>query len=162
RQYRELQRLLQEELGEPPSEATQRLAAEIRRSGEQAAMQEAFPGSRGAAPAAARLSPPMPGSPAEPPSGTLTFLLADIEGFHPSAEPADRADGAARADLWDVLRGEFRRHGGFEARPDAHRAPGESDDSFLVAFWRAGDALACSVAVQRAVAARTEAAAGSA
>src|SRR5262249_3549687 len=51
------------------------------------------------------------------------------------------------ADYQALMRREFRQHRGYEVNEDA--------DSFVVAFARAGDALACAVACRRALAAHS-------
>lgn len=138
RQYRELVRILEQELGEAPSPALERLARQLegqRRSAE------------GAAPAVVPVSPPVSlpvrAAPSLP-SGTVTFLLTDIEG---STSRWEREGDRFRAALTlhhALMRRHFQRHGGHEIK--------EAGDSFIAAFGGAGDALACAVAAQRALA----------
>ena len=81
------------------------------------------------------------------PSGTVTFLLTDIEGStrlweqHPNAMPAALADHDAR------LGAAITAHGGVLVK-----SRGEGDSLFAV-FARATDALAAALAGQRALAA---------
>src|SRR5262249_12672273 len=79
------------------------------------------------------------------PTGTVTFLLTDIEGSTARWERASEVFPAALARHHTLLRQVFAGHEGHEVK--------ELGDGFLVAFARAGDALACAVAGQRAVAA---------
>ena len=84
---------------------------------------------------------------AELPSGTVTFLLTDVEG---STALWDEAPEAMRVALarHDALFDEaIRRHGGVDIRPR-----GEGDSRFAV-FASAPAAVAAAVVVQRAFAA---------
>jgi predicted ATPase/class 3 adenylate cyclase/DNA-binding CsgD family transcriptional regulator len=78
------------------------------------------------------------------PSGTVTLLLADVEGSTHlwETQPGEMTDAVARLDrtLADVV----AAHGG--VRPVEQ---GEGD-SFVVAFARASDAVACALELQRA------------
>ena len=78
------------------------------------------------------------------PTGTVTLLLADVEGSTRlwQTQPGQMTAAVARLDrtLADVV----AAHGG--VRPVEQ---GEGD-SFVVAFGRAGDAVACALALQRA------------
>jgi predicted ATPase/class 3 adenylate cyclase/DNA-binding NarL/FixJ family response regulator len=78
------------------------------------------------------------------PTGTVTLLLADVEGSTRlwQTQPEQMTAAVARLDrtLADVV----AAHGG--VRPVEQ---GEGD-SFVVAFGRAGDAVACALALQRA------------
>ena len=78
------------------------------------------------------------------PAGTVTLLLADIEGSTRlwDAQPARMAEALATLD--DVLDGLVAAFNG--VRPVEQ---GEGD-SFVLAFRRAGDAVSCAVALQRA------------
>jgi class 3 adenylate cyclase len=88
---------------------------------------------------------------AAPPSGqpgrpaTMTFLLTDIAGPHLLWEQAGAVFPAVLERHHQLLRAKFPRHGGQTTVKEAR-------DSFLVAFPSAGDALACAVACQRALA----------
>jgi predicted ATPase/DNA-binding SARP family transcriptional activator/class 3 adenylate cyclase len=154
RQYHQLERILREEFGEPPSPVTRDLAEEIRRSGPTVRMsggpvaparlkpERRTPEARSAG---ERLAAAVPGDLA-PPRGTVTFLLTDIAGSTALWEGAGEAFGAALTSHHAVLRRVFRGHGGYEAK--------EAGDSFLVAFATAADAVRCAVAAQRALAAQ--------
>jgi class 3 adenylate cyclase len=78
------------------------------------------------------------------PTGTVTLLLADVEGSTRlwETQPGEMTAAIGRLDatLWDLV----AAHGG--VRPVEQ---GEGD-SFVVAFARASDALACALALQRA------------
>jgi class 3 adenylate cyclase len=80
----------------------------------------------------------------ELPTGTVTLLLADVEGSTRlwEAEPDSMADAVARLDrcLTELV---SSHHG---VRPVEQ---GEGD-SFVVAFARASDAVACALALQHA------------
>ena len=80
----------------------------------------------------------------ELPTGTVTLLLADVEGSTRlwQTQPAEMTDAVARLDstLADLL----ATHGG--VRPVEQ---GEGD-SFVAAFARASDAVACALDLQRA------------
>ncbi|OBK72266.1 transcriptional regulator [Mycobacterium sp. 1274761.0] len=78
------------------------------------------------------------------PTGTVTLLLADVEGSTRlwQTQPAEMTAAIARLDA--TLAELVAAHGG--VRPVEQ---GEGD-SFVVAFARASDALACALALQRA------------
>lgn len=78
------------------------------------------------------------------PTGTVTLLLADVEGSTRlwEADPDDMADAIARLNL--IASDLIADHRG--VRP---LEQGEGD-SFVVAFARASDAVACALALQRA------------
>ena len=83
------------------------------------------------------------GAPQPLPQGTVTLVLADIEGSTALWE-ADRSAMAAAAARADAIIDELvAAHGG--TRPIEQ---GEGD-SFVAAFARASDALACAVEIQR-------------
>ncbi len=135
RQYRDLERILDQELADEPSEATRAL---VRRIETQPAARE---------PMVARPTPPRLASAAPVdalPTGTVTFLFTDIEGSTALWERAGDAFRTALATHHTLLRRTFRAHGGHEIK--------EAGDSFLVAFARPSDALACAVAGQQALA----------
>src|SRR5260370_21819084 len=77
------------------------------------------------------------------PTGTVTFLLTDIEGSTTLWEQAGEAFRAALESHHELLRRLFREHRGVEVK--------EIGDAFIVAFPRAGDALECATASQRAL-----------
>lgn len=139
RQYRELEQRLDEELGETPSEAIRQLALEIERQ----ATGQTAPERR--AEAAVVPSPgPVSALPARLPTGTVTFLLTDIARSTAHWERAGEAFATALASHHALLRRLFRRYGGYEFN--------EAGESFVVAFERVGDALACAIAAQQALA----------
>ncbi|BBX00619.1 LuxR family transcriptional regulator [Mycolicibacterium moriokaense] len=78
------------------------------------------------------------------PTGTVTLLLADVEGSTPLWETQPHEMTAAFANLDRVLAEIVPSHGG--VRPIEQ---GEGD-SFVVAFGRASDAIACALELQRA------------
>ena len=80
----------------------------------------------------------------ELPTGTVTLLLADVEGSTRlwESEPGQMADAVARLDR--ALTGLVASHSG--VRPVEQ---GEGD-SFVVAFARATDAVACALKLQQA------------
>ena len=135
RQYRELERLLAEELGDEPSGALRALARQIE---EQAGL--AAPPRRVIAP-----SPAPPRASKQPPlPDTVTFLMSDIAGSTRQWERAGDAFKRALETHHALLRAEFTRFGGQEIK--------EAGDSFLVAFPVAKKALDCAVACQQALA----------
>ena len=89
---------------------------------------------------------------AELPGGTITFLTADIEGSTRLLQRLGDRYGEALEAHRGLLRGLFDRWGGCEVEWQG--------DGCLVAFPRATDALAASVAIQRALAERPPTAAG--
>ena len=93
--------------------------------------------------AAAPAAPPTTGLP----SGTVTFLLTDIEG---STRRWDRSPAAMREAMKahdEVIGGLVGAHGGIQVES------GREGDSVLAAFARASDAVASAVAMQRGLAA---------
>src|SRR5215213_1900401 len=83
---------------------------------------------------------------AELPSGTVTFLLTDVEGSTALWEEAPGAMRAALARHDTLFEQTVVEHGGVHVRPR-----GEGDSRFAV-FASAVDAVAAAVAVQRAFA----------
>ena len=79
----------------------------------------------------------------ELPTGTVTLLLADVEGSTRLWETQPEAMKAAVARLDQTLAAAVAAHGG--VRPVEQ---GEGD-SFVIAFPRAGDAVACALGLQR-------------
>jgi DNA-binding SARP family transcriptional activator len=136
RQFRELERVLAQELGATPSSAARQLARQIE------AQLAARPASPVPAPAPARPPARSVVSTSSLPTGTVTFLLADIEGAAALAERVGEAFRAALATYQALLRAEFRRCGGQEVNAGG--------DSFLAVFAGASDALSCVLACQRA------------
>ncbi|MDG5482125.1 LuxR family transcriptional regulator [Mycolicibacterium gadium] len=78
------------------------------------------------------------------PTGTVTLLLADVEGSTRLWDTQPDAMSSAIARLDDTLAGLVAAHNG--VRPVEQ---GEGD-SFVLAFARASDAVACALALQRA------------
>jgi predicted ATPase/DNA-binding SARP family transcriptional activator len=137
RQYRELERLLDEELGAVPSSP---LRALVRRIEDQTGL--------GALPAAPAPPPrPLRAAPAAAAGGstTLTFLLTDIEGSTRLWEQAGAAFPEALALHHATLRRVFSAFDGQELK--------ESGDGFIAAFGGARQALAAAVAGQQELAA---------
>jgi len=131
KQYHELARLLRDELDAEPSEDIQRLAERLEAVKGQAPIARAEP---------ARATPQPRGRKALP-TGTVTFLLTDIEGSTRLSEVAGEAFDDALTAHHKLLRQQFRQHGGHEVK--------ELGDGFLVAFEHPTTALACAVASQR-------------
>lgn len=139
RQGRDLERILEQELAEKPSAATRALLHQVEREPAPGPPAQTSPAAAGPRRRAAAAS-----STVALPAGTVTFLLTDIEG---STALWERTGGAFRSALEThhrLLRAAFRAHGGHEVK--------EAGDSFLVAFERASDALACAVAGLQALA----------
>ena len=80
----------------------------------------------------------------ELPTGTVTLLLADVEGSTRLWETQPEKMSAAIARLDEAVCGAIAAHGG--VRPVEQ---GEGD-SFVIAFARASDAVACALDLQRA------------
>jgi predicted ATPase/DNA-binding SARP family transcriptional activator len=139
RQYAELERVLAEQLGRKPAAATRHLAARVEQSAQESSgEEEAIP----------RLVPQRESAEhlltqAPLPTGTVTFLLTDIEGSTRLWEGAGDAFRTALSDHHRLLRTAFARFHGHEAK--------EMGDAFVVAFAHARDALACAVAGQQAL-----------
>src|SRR4051812_32337198 len=83
----------------------------------------------------------------ELPTGTITFLLTDIEGSTALWERLPHDMGAVIARHDALLTGAIERHGGRVVR-----SRGEGD-SFFAVFPRATDAVAAACALQLALAA---------
>ena len=82
-------------------------------------------------------------SPADLPTGTVTFLFTDIEGSTRLIEALDEAAPAAFAQQAGIMREAINRHGGIEL--------GTEGDSFFCVFAAAVDAVAAAVDAQRAL-----------
>jgi predicted ATPase/class 3 adenylate cyclase/DNA-binding CsgD family transcriptional regulator len=89
---------------------------------------------------------------AELPSGTVTFLLTDIEGSTRLLQQLGDRYAAVLEEHRGLVRGVFEARGGREV--DA------SGDAFLVAFPRALDALEAAAAIQKTLAERAPSEAG--
>ena len=83
------------------------------------------------------------------PTGTVTFLLTDVEGSTQRWEAAPAAMAVAIARHYELLEQAIEGHGG--VRPVEQ---GEGD-SVVAAFSRASDAVAAALAAQRALAAES-------
>jgi DNA-binding SARP family transcriptional activator len=130
RAYRQLQTRLEEELDTKPSKALQEMAHRLKEPTGKPAEKE----QEALAPA------PLPSS-STLPSGTVTFLLTDIEGSTTLWEQTGEAFREALEAHHRLLRSLFAVHHGQEVK--------EMGDGFLVAFARAGDALTCAVDAQK-------------
>src|SRR4051794_28730214 len=82
----------------------------------------------------------------ELPSGTVTFLLSDVEGSTALWEAAPEAMRAALARHDGLFEQAVQQHSGVHIRPR-----GEGDSRFAV-FSSAPDAVAAAIAIQRAFA----------
>jgi class 3 adenylate cyclase len=80
-------------------------------------------------------------SPAELPSGTVTFLFTDIERSTELARQFGAEFGRIRSEHHRIMRAAIQAHGGHEIDT--------AGDGFFVAFERAGDAVAAALAAQR-------------
>ncbi len=92
---------------------------------------------------------PLRDLPAPPPSGTVTFLLTDIEGSTPRWEASPGAMATAVARHYEILDAAVARHGG--VRPIEQ---GEGD-SMVAAFPLASLAVAAALEAQSALTAET-------
>ena len=139
RQYREFERVLDEEMAEEPSAPLRALARRIeQQSGLSVpAVPSPPPVSR---PEPARRDAPSLRSGTE----TVTFLLTDIEGSTRLWERAGDAFKPALETHHRALRRAFDAHGGREIT--------EAGDAFIVAFPSARNALACAADAQQALA----------
>ena len=136
RQYRELERLLDEQMGEEPSAPLRALARQIEKQS-QLPLPPLLTSS--VAPVSTVRFVPPAGQPA-----TLTFLLTDISG---ATAPVEREGGIYKAALEThdtTLRAQFTVHGGQEVRA--------TGNGFVVAFQGATNAVTCAVACQQALA----------
>jgi predicted ATPase/DNA-binding SARP family transcriptional activator len=147
RQYRELERLLEAHLGETPSAETRVLLDQRPTTNDQR------PTTNNQRPTTNDRDAPVRGPFAQPPrahaasstlpTGTVTFLMTDIEGSTTLWQRLGEAFRATLASHHEHLRQAFGAHGGHEVK--------ELGDGFLVVFSRAGDALAAAVAAQQAI-----------
>jgi predicted ATPase/DNA-binding SARP family transcriptional activator len=143
RQYQELERMLARELGAVPDAATRSLARTLERAG------------TGVRARLARThSSPGPSFPSPPLTGTVTFLLAEIDGERDLWDRRGDEFPAAIASYRELLRPLFSGHGGHEVppvRPSGTPSPREAGSRLWVAFGRASAALTAAVAGQRAL-----------
>jgi predicted ATPase/DNA-binding SARP family transcriptional activator len=147
-EYQALVQRLEQELGAEPPEDLRLLVERIQADASAFPAEDREPVAVAAAPLVApreEMPPAAVPIPTPAPTGTVTFLLTDIEGSTALWERVGDAFPAALATHHALLREQFARYGGWEAR--------ESGDGFLVAFAGARDALCCAVAAQQALAA---------
>ena len=88
--------------------------------------------------------PTPPASREGPPTGTVTLLFTDIEGSTHLLQQLGKGYEDVLVETRHLLRTAFREYHGYEVDTQG--------DSFFVAFARASDAVAASVAAQRAIA----------
>lgn len=140
-QFKEFERLLEEETGGEPSPALRALFRRIEKESglcAPAAVSAVLPRervSRTASPAPARGT------------ATVTFLMTDIEGGAGPFQQASEAYSTARDRHHALLWQEFSLQGGQEVK--------ETGEGFTIAFPTAGGALVCAVAAQQALAKET-------
>ncbi len=130
-QFKELERILEQELGAQPSAASRELVEQIKRQ-----------------PAPALPAPPARNSQLSTlnpqlPRGTVTFLLTDMAGSTAMWEKAGDAFRNALEAHHRLMRTLFTEHGGHEVK--------EAGESFLVAFESPIAALTCAIACQKTV-----------
>src|SRR5207302_5099492 len=77
------------------------------------------------------------------PTGTVTFLLTDVEGSTRRWEDSPKAMGLAMARHDELIASCLRAHNGQMVES------GREGDSVLAAFDRAGDAATCAIEIQR-------------
>ncbi|HEY5572790.1 MAG TPA: BTAD domain-containing putative transcriptional regulator, partial [Anaerolineales bacterium] len=131
RQYQEVVRILQEELGVHPEEETQSLYQAIK-SRQLAPTDAAAPAPPGSAPIGS--SKPLP-------SGTISLLFTDIQGSTPLWERFPKAMEAAQNRHTEILYGCAEAHGG-----QVYKVIG---DGLQIAFRTPVDAILAAVAAQR-------------
>jgi predicted ATPase/DNA-binding SARP family transcriptional activator/class 3 adenylate cyclase len=138
RQFKELERLLDEELGEEPSAPVRALARQIEKD---AGLTAPIP------PPTLSVRRPSRGReslfPTTDQPTTVTFLMSDIEGSTRQWEQAGEPFKEALRLHYTSLRAVFSAMGGQEMK--------EAGDSFLVAFASARRAVECAVACQRSL-----------
>ena len=127
RQYEALERILKGELDATPSAATRELARQIELRAEERGP-VAVPG-------------PLPAPVSPLPTGTVTFLMTEIEGTRSLQEQAPEAFPEALESYNVVFREAFRGHGGQEVK--------EAQGAFTVAFAHPSEALACAMECQK-------------
>jgi class 3 adenylate cyclase len=148
RQYKEFERLLEEELGDEPPASLRRLAHRIEKEmGSLGEVPAALPAPapqapRKARPSAAPSATVLPVSPNR--SVTVNFLFTDIAESTRQWEKSGAEFSTALEMHHRLLRDIFVRYGGQEVS--------EAGDGFVVAFASAKDALLAAVDAQRALA----------
>jgi predicted ATPase len=132
KQFRELERLLEAELGEAPARSTWQLARTIEQQKVAAPVAPVHTRDTAAAPRV---------SPSALPTGTVTFLALTCEQVSDSPRPPDEEQDeiflAARQSRDVSLRRVLHQHGGHIVSDTEH--------GFLAAFAAASDALACGL-----------------
>lgn len=139
RQYRELERILNDELGCDPDASSRQILRQIE-------TQLSVKSNSDITPNPVRTVSPTPSSAISSrlPFGTVSFLMTDIEQSTVLWEKAGDIFRSALSTHHALLRREFKRFGGHEVK--------EAGDSFLIAFEGVSDSLACTIACQRALA----------
>src|SRR5262249_30006014 len=117
RQYLELERLLDQELGEVPEEGSRELARQIKQQPRPVPRQQ----EDGSSPAVSHGDgASLPGGPAERPRpapiGTFTFLLTEFARSSTPRDPAGEAFQAALSSCHAIWRSAFGGHHGQELR----------------------------------------------
>lgn len=148
-QYRELERTLQEALGETPSAATREMARQIQSKVPEAGERQRStltpaPISKQATPVETAECIPVGASDSSP-TGTVTFLLVEVEETHAASQ---RNAEALLSPLRPALAASFGQHGGHIFQ--------QAGGSFRVVFAGAVNALLCAVAIQRGLARQAE------
>jgi predicted ATPase/DNA-binding SARP family transcriptional activator len=144
RQYRELERLLEAELGTVPDAAGQRLGA-LLKPRHPDGRHVPFPVGSAERPLLciqlrpARISPPAPPIP-----GTISLVMAEVEGITGRRARVGDSPAEDRGAPIALLRETFRSRGGTERRV--------TGNSLLYSFARAGDALTAAISGQQALA----------
>ena len=131
RQYREMERLLDQRLGEAPSFSAQALLAELKQRAAEANIGEM-----------AVSSLPLL-HPALPPTGTVTLLFAEIEGDGLSAEKERQALRQPFYGYRARVKQQIQRHGGQVVR--------EENKGLAAVFSGTAVALACALRAQQAL-----------
>ena len=149
-QYRELQRLLEKEIGDAPSASVQALAHRIRKEADSrdAELSSVVPE---AVRAFSLLRKPELGSPhvaeaaqrTQRPAGTVTFLLIDVEGSSTPAEPEGETFRTRLERDIRLLRQRIQEQCGYEVK--------ETGDGFVAAFAAVREALGCALKCRRAL-----------
>lgn len=150
RQYEELECLMRQELGDAPGREIRALVREIERRTCGRDIQQAIQTTK--SPRAPELGVSLPPLPL--PIGTVTFLLTEIEEELALEEHAGDAYPIALVSYRALLQRLAQEQGGYLVTPEVG-PEATARVSFLMAFRRAGDALAAAVAGQQALAAQS-------
>ncbi len=150
RQFRELERVLKDEIGCEHSAATRQLAREIasnlRKLAADRSQEGSVPESRPVLESFSRecrqgdLS--RPSYPSRP-TGTVTFLSLDVERSANLIRRSPDAYKRALGKYLEIARNELEHAGGFEVKA--------AGDSVQAVFAGATDALACAISIQKAI-----------